>query len=73
MWLLDSLACIFIDIFFIAKLAVKDTIALETKYHVQCLVALYNHRRQSSISNLADSQDRCREGIAVAAQAGVLY
>lgn len=50
----------------LAKLSTGDLIALEAKYHVQCLVSLYNRARQTKGSV---EQDRCtidHQGIALA-------
>ncbi len=51
----------------LAKLSVGDLIALEAKYHVQCLVSLYNNRaRQTKGSD--EKEDNCttNQGIALA-------
>ena len=50
----------------LAKLSTGDLIALEAKYHVQCLVSLYNRARQTKGSD--EKKDSCtiNQGIALA-------
>ena len=50
----------------LAKLSTSDLIALEAKYHVKCLVSLYNRVRQTRGSD--EQKDSCtiNQGIALA-------
>lgn len=41
----------------LAKLSAGDLIALEAKYHIQCLVSLYNRARQSKESHEQEDSD----------------
>lgn len=51
----------------LAKLAAGDMVALQAKYHLNCLVALYNRRRQIMTSQLGDSKEKKLQGLAFAA------
>jgi len=50
----------------LAKLSTGDLIALEAKYHVRCLVSLYNRAKQAKGSD--EQKDSCtiNQGIALA-------
>ena len=50
----------------LAKLSVGDLIALEAKYHVQCLVSLYNRARQTKGSHEQEDSGTMNQGIALA-------
>ena len=49
----------------LAKLSVRDLIALEAKYHVQCLVSLYNRARQTKGSHEQEDSGTMDQGIAL--------
>lgn len=49
----------------LAKLAAGDMVALEAKYHINCLVALYNRRRQNTTSKSKQPKDKL-QGLAFA-------
>ena len=50
----------------LAKLSVGDLIALEAKYHVQCLVSLFNRARQTKGSHEQEDSGTINQGIALA-------
>lgn len=50
----------------LAKLSTGDIIALEAKYHLQCLVSLYNRARQTKGTNEQKDSDTIVHGIALA-------
>ncbi len=50
----------------LAKLSAGDLIALEAKYHAQCLVSLYNKARQTKISKEQIYGSAINQGIALA-------
>ena len=50
----------------LAKLCTGDLIAQEAKYHIQCLVSLYNRARQSKGSTEQDDTSAINQGIPLA-------
>ncbi len=50
----------------LAKLSTGDLIALEAKYHVQCLVSLYNKARQTKGPEEQKDSSTINQGIALA-------
>ena len=50
----------------LAKLSVGDMVAIDAKYHLQCLVSLYNRASALSTTRKTDESRKVNEGIALA-------